>query len=59
TLKAGAKANASLATSSPGLVLASLGVGLVALAVLTQSEVNLDRATSPTPTFEVVGDKAD
>ena len=33
--------NASLATSSPGLVLATLGVVLVALAILTQSDINL------------------
>jgi hypothetical protein len=51
-------ATASLSTSSPGLVMVSLGVLLVTLAVLTQSNVDLHQAPSPT-TFRVVDDTAD
>ncbi|HXU33798.1 MAG TPA: hypothetical protein VN851_24780 [Thermoanaerobaculia bacterium] len=51
-------AKASLSTTSPGLVMVSLGVVLVALAVLTQSSVDL-RPAPTSPTFRVIDNEAD
>lgn len=51
-------AKASLVTSSPGLVMISLGVVLVAMAVLTQSHVDLNGSPAMT-TLRVVEDTAD
>ncbi len=51
--------NASLASSSPGLVLATLGVVLVALAILTQSQINLSHGSEISPMQSFVDDNAD
>ena len=52
-------ASGTFATTSPGLVMATLGVVLVALAVLTQSDVSLTYAShSPSP-LHIVDDVSD
>jgi hypothetical protein len=50
-------ATAALSTSSPGLVMVSLGVLLVALTVLTQSSVDLHQPSRAT--FRIIDDNAD